>query len=302
MNRPELALGTAQLAQEYGVANEQGPPDVDRAMSFLRAAYEADVTLWDTAPVYGRSEQLIGRFTGRISRRPRIATKLPAPAEGDELPRGRKLARRVRLQAKRSLEALSVDEIDYYLVHDPGMVQSRGEDLAAALRALREEGLVDRVGASVYSPDEALAWLDLVPGSALQLPCNVFDRRFTEVLDSAATSDTFVFGRSVFLQGLIFLEPEAAEEVVRGGGELVSVLRAVAQQAGRSVVELVLCYVRDMVNVDAVVVGMETEEQLEENLRSYRSPSLSKSVRERLAAAFGEVPERVVDPRRWESV
>ena len=57
-----MTIGTVQLGMNYGIANNAGKPDEEKAFSILRAALEGGVTSLDTARGYGNSEEVIGRF------------------------------------------------------------------------------------------------------------------------------------------------------------------------------------------------------------------------------------------------
>lgn len=58
----DLTLGTVQLKQRYGIANKVGKPNEEEANNLLTYAFSNRVTTFDTAPGYGESEDLLGRF------------------------------------------------------------------------------------------------------------------------------------------------------------------------------------------------------------------------------------------------
>jgi aryl-alcohol dehydrogenase-like predicted oxidoreductase len=116
------------------------------------ASYEAGVTLFDTAEVYGdgESERIIGRLlAGDPERRSSLvlATKfMPFPW---------KVAVRSALRSSllASLERLGVEQVDLYQLHGPVSARSKAT-LADALAAVHDEGLVAAVGVSNYSIGE----------------------------------------------------------------------------------------------------------------------------------------------------
>src|SRR5690606_32583452 len=76
-----------------------------------------------------------------------------------------------------SLQRLGKDRLEGLLLHRPlQLLESQGEAIYEALLSLKTLGLVDKIGISVYSPDE----LDLLcPKYALdivQAPFNIIDR------------------------------------------------------------------------------------------------------------------------------
>ena len=60
-----LALGTAQLGFDYGVANRTGVPAARHAETILSRAYDHGIRILDTSRHYGESERVIGRFLRR---------------------------------------------------------------------------------------------------------------------------------------------------------------------------------------------------------------------------------------------
>ena len=55
-----LVLGTAQLGMAYGISNLVGKPSFDTARDIVAEAYDCGIREFDTAQVYGNSEQVLG--------------------------------------------------------------------------------------------------------------------------------------------------------------------------------------------------------------------------------------------------
>lgn len=64
---PALGLGTMGLSAYYGKID-----DDETRFKFLDRAYELGATFWDTADVYGDSEELIGKWFKRTGKRDEI--------------------------------------------------------------------------------------------------------------------------------------------------------------------------------------------------------------------------------------
>ena len=62
----EITLGTAQLGFNYGIANKTGKPSIIIANEILKSALKYGINTFDTSPVYGKSEQIIGSFLKKI--------------------------------------------------------------------------------------------------------------------------------------------------------------------------------------------------------------------------------------------
>ena len=154
MSISRLTLGTAQLGSRYGIANRLGQPKPDEVDAILRTAFDLEIRSLDTAAEYGESEAAIGRFLRREGRPDglRICGKLPLLESGLS---ARALDRAVADAASGSCQRLGAEKIDDYLVHSPANLREYGRTLVAALLRCREAGWVERIGVSVYGPEDA---------------------------------------------------------------------------------------------------------------------------------------------------
>lgn len=128
--------------------------DETRGIAVLHAAFDAGITFFDTADAYclddselGHNERLVARalstWSGDRSRIV-VATKggLTRP-NGDWVPDGR--ARHLRTACEASLRALGVARIQLYQLHAPDS-RTPFATSVRALAALKDEGLIERVG------------------------------------------------------------------------------------------------------------------------------------------------------------
>lgn len=75
---------------------------------------------------------------------------------------------------------------------------------------LQRQGLVGKVGVSVYAPEELALWLAQgYPLELVQLPANLLDQRFLRSgwLDRLQALGCEIHVRSLFLQGLLLMQP-----------------------------------------------------------------------------------------------
>lgn len=292
-------LGTAQLGMDYGIANQSGDPSLGRAHKILRRAVANGVSTFDTAPDYGESEAIIGRFLSGHPQSTSIITKLPSVQSQIEGKDDEQIERCVERNLRTSLRHLRREKVEYYLIHDEEDLKTLGDVLLRALFSRRAAGSIDRIGLSVYSPALAEAAVDRNGIAALQLPFNVFDRRFEKVARRAKEAEMTVFARSVFLQGLLFLSPDDAEAEVPGAGKPVQRLQHLARESRRSISELAFCFVRDYSNIDGLIVGVDNSEQLEQNVGLMSQPSLTKELQDELRSSFSDLPSALVNPVQW---
>src|SRR4029453_8941014 len=123
---------------------------------------------------------------------------------------------------------------------------------------------------SVQSPAEALEALHHPNVRHLQLPFNILDWRWGDVIAAIRSRPPVtIHARSVFLQGVLAANDASVWPRVDGvdAPALISWLDDCTKKFRRkNVADLCLAYVRGQDWNDGVVIGMETEEQLETNL------------------------------------
>ena len=154
-----------------------GGTDEKESILTIHRAFDAGLTLIDTAPVYGfgRSEEIVGKALKDLDRSKIVlATKVGLQWKDEKVHRN-STGERIRQEVEDSLRRLGVDVIDLYQVHWPDPLVAR-EETAEQMQRLVEEGKVRAVGVSNYSPEEMDAFGKAVRLSTAQPPYNLFER------------------------------------------------------------------------------------------------------------------------------
>ena len=102
-----------------------------------------------------------------------------------------------------SLKRLGVSKLYGLLLHNSQqLLSSQGEALYQALVAIQGQGRVEKIGVSVYGPDELDAIWPSYKFDLVQAPFNILDRRLviSGWLARLGRSGTEIHVRSVFLQ------------------------------------------------------------------------------------------------------
>lgn len=272
-----MTLGTVQLGMNYGIANKAGKPDEAKSFSILRSALEGGVTSLDTARGYGDSEQVIGRFLkqweGDI---PFITTKVPRVPE--EM--AGKLEQHVVESVETSLSNLGLSKVDAVMLHYAPDVATYGQPLAQAMEKLVKLGYADRVGVSLYNDTEVAEMLKYDAFTVTQVPMSIFDQRLIAcgAVDKLKEKDVTVFVRSVFLQGLFFLDPDKIEDplLLEHAAPKIRMLRGIAKAEGMNVAQLAIAFMRDCAGVTSLVLGADNPEQVRNSIACFDVPQLDK--------------------------
>ena len=299
----KLTLGTVQLGSAYGIANRSGKPDEDQSFRLLNRAIQGGITCFDTAGAYGDSESVLGRFFSQREKPLFISkTKITADARTKEIEIEREMYNNVQM----SLGRLQIEKIPIMMLHNPDILQIHGKTVTSCFDKLIKEGLVDKAGVSFGANiDEQFEQVwplvkeDLY--EVVQIPFNLLDDRLDRSggLQRLKASEKIVFARSIFLQGLIFLSPGSLPQHFSAASKSIYRLQRLAEGEGLSLAQLAVSYVRDRAEVDSVVIGAETEEQVISNLKLIEGPSLTDCARAQVTEAIGALPEHILNPALW---
>jgi aryl-alcohol dehydrogenase-like predicted oxidoreductase len=126
--------------------------DLEQTRAVVHAALDAGITLFDTADIYGESEDFLGEVLGSAREDIVLATKFGMDMHGllgpDWGARGSR--RYIRKAIESSLRRLRTDRIDLYQLHAPDPSTPIDETLAA-LHELVDEGKVRYIGCSNFA-------------------------------------------------------------------------------------------------------------------------------------------------------
>ena len=285
-----MTLGTVQLGMNYGIANQDGKPSEEKSFSILAAALEGGITSLDTARAYGDSEQVIGRFLKQWQgERPAIVTKV-RKLEGST---PKALEKFVTESVETSLENLGVSKVDAVMLHGAQDPVIHGKACADAVKALIDHGYTDKVGVSVYTAEDIEGMLPYDIFSVTQVPMSIFDQRLIAggSLAKLRQRDYTVFVRSVFLQGLFFLDPDTMTDpiLMEHAAPKIRLLRQIAGELGLTVEQLAVAFIRDCAGVTSLVLGADTPEQVKANIAAFDTPTLDEEVSRVLEKEFADV-------------
>jgi len=292
-----LVLGTAQLGMRYGCANRTGQPDFEDACKIVLTAWENGIEEYDTAQAYGDSEKILGQIFKKSGLAGRVKVTSKLNPQLDHLKRAE-----LEMALLQSLERLNLTRLYCLMLHRQDHLDLWNKGLRQICQQLRERGLVERVGISVYSPERALVALKTDGISVVQLPTSIFDRRFEKarVFDLAHTLNKEIYIRSVFLQGLLLMDYKQLPQGLRFAEPHLRELMDIAQFNKLPVRNLALGYVKHTKPNAKVVVGIETVAQLRENIMTWNR-GLPSEILQQLRVNFQTMDERMINPTLWET-
>ncbi len=249
----KITLGTVQFGINYGISNQHGVPSDTELKTIFDVAKQLGIKNLDTAKAYGNAEERIGEFSDNqfniISKFPKVDSEAA-----------------LHLALTETLTLLKIDSIYGYLAHNADVL-IENPSLWNALLDAKNKGKISKIGFSLYQPEqlEKLLELNCIP-DLVQLPYSILDRKFEAQLSILKELGTEIHVRSVFLQGLYFMNPNHLPEKLQPLQSNLTELHQLCDEHNVSVGEVALNYVIANANIDQLVIGIETAEQLQQNI------------------------------------
>ncbi|MGV8952322.1 MAG: aldo/keto reductase [Cypionkella sp.] len=254
----KLALGTVQFGLNYGVANKSGQVRPQEVSAILQTARAAGITMLDTAIAYGESEARLGS-AGVVDFR--VVSKLPG-LEGEP---------DIVALVQSSTARLGIAGLYGLLLHrSSDLAGARGDRVYSDLLELKQRGLVQKIGVSIYDPSELAPIMDRFELDIVQAPYNLLDRRLASSgwLTRLKSAGVEVHTRSAFLQGLLLMAPGERPAKFARWSTLLSQWDGWLADTGIPALDAALAVACGNSAIDQVIVGVDSASQLMDIVRA----------------------------------
>ncbi|MHB8820166.1 MAG: aldo/keto reductase [Pseudomonadaceae bacterium] len=308
---PKLVLGTAQLGFDYGIANTIGQPNWEISKAIIKSAISSGVVYLDTARGYGESEEVIGQalsqgWAGRVT----VITKLSALQDCPKEAPQEVANAFVNASFFQSCNSLRFQEINILMLHRASHLTDWSGAVWKRLLDLQAEGLIGELGVSAQNPEELEMALENSQITFIQIPFNILDWRWEklipEILKTKASRKLIIHSRSALLQGLLVSSDErhwhranvTKEDQAVVGKWLIEQVKGCARL---NVTDLCLSYVNSLPWIDGIVLGMETLDQLKENIDYFNRSLLSEEQIDSIKITRPKLGRDTLNPALWKT-
>jgi len=276
-----IGLGCMGMSEFYGSTDDA------QSLATLEAAYEAGVTLYDTADSYGagHNEELLGRFLRGKREHVTLATKFGLVRKaGSYERRVDNSPAYIREACEASLRRLSVEHIDLYYIHRLNLAETPLEVSMEALAQLVREGKIGGIGLSEVSPATLRRAAAVHPVAAVQSEYSLWTRDPEDGVLAACREVGAVFcaysplGRG-FLTGKVMpleegdfrkFSPRFAGDNLAANQRIVDIVREIAAAKGCTPAQLALAWLLAQGDDIVPIPGTKRIPYLLENLGALR--------------------------------
>jgi aryl-alcohol dehydrogenase-like predicted oxidoreductase len=281
----KLALGTVQFGLNYGINNELGKPSLKTVTDILKLASLNNIDTLDTANSYGDSENIIGLCSNFNFK---IVSKFSKIKNASEL----------ESQFAESIKNLRIQKLYAYISHNPNeLIQN--QKIWESLINLKSSGNVNKIGYSIYTKQEldSLLKFDIIP-DVIQIPFSLLDRKFESYLPELKSKNIEIHSRSVFLQGIYFMNFDKLPKKLEPLKPALSELKNICKNFDINMNQLALQYVNSNNFIDKILVGVDSTEQLQNNIDSINNNKITANILDsvnRVKTNFQEL----LNPTNW---
>lgn len=256
----KLILGTVQFGLKYGINNTIGKPNDNEVLSLLKIAYSSGIRVLDTAEAYGNAHKLIGNYHKKQDNSKfEIITKFPHDIKYNL----------IKSKVFEYLDLMNVNTLDVMMFHSFDSFKSNYNALKT-LNELKSDGLINNIGVSVYTNTqlESLLNEDLI--TVVQLPFNLLDNFSVRgnLINKLKEKGKVIHTRSAFLQGLFFKRHSDDIFIVQALKPHLKTLNQITKEQGCSMEELALSYCINQKNINNVIIGVDSINQLNANIKA----------------------------------
>lgn len=291
----KLGLGTVQFGLDYGISNKEGKTSLQEVEKILELAQNVKIKILDTAALYGESEIVLGK-TLPVNHQFNVVTKTPIYSKNiisnnDVLYLGETFYK--------SLERMKQDKIYGLLIHNADdLLALNGNYLFKKMHHLKEEGLVQKIGVSVYRGSQIEQVLEKYNIDIIQLPINVLDQRLIESghLKKLKERNIEIHARSIFLQGLLLMKSNDLDLYFEQIKDKLIKYHESIQKMNLTPLQAAIGFVMNIEEVDTVLCGVNNSSQLNEILSAL---STSFNNLNALLKDFAVNNENILDPSKW---
>lgn len=271
MNVSEVAFGGVEIGMPYGIGvkNKSDMLSEKDAVHLLHAAMDSGINFFDTARLYGTSENIMGKAFKDRRLEAIINTKCVHLRDTNgNLPNGKQLKKAIETSLKESLKALQTDYVDIFMVHNADIEILENESISRIFADLKKAGVARAIGVSTYLPEETQMVLETGMWDVIQLPFNLMDQRQKDFFDLALQNGIGLVVRSVLLKGLLSDKGTSLHPALINVENHIKSYQKLMKGPIRDLATLATKFVLSFEEVSSVLIGIDRMDYLRKSIET----------------------------------
>ncbi len=267
----EIAFGGVEIGIPYGIGIKSAADMLSEqeAIQLLHAAIDSGINFFDTARMYGNSEEIMGKAFRNRRDEVVLSTKCRHLRDGEgNLPTGSKLKEIIETSLYESLKALQTDYVEIFMLHQADIGILENEEIANTFSKLKKKGLFRAAGVSTYIPEETKKAIDTGVWDMVQLPFNLMDQRQEAFFAAAEEKGVGIVIRSVLLKGLLSNRGKGLHPALKEVENHIACYNKLLEGSTFDLSTLATKFALSFPEVSAILVGIDRKEYLDKSLEA----------------------------------
>lgn len=289
MKNKNIILGTAQFGLDYGISNYKGEVSIEEIEKILNLAKSEEIKYIDTAVVYGNSETKLGLIGIKEFK---VITKIPKIENNKK----KNIKQHILSLLEQSIKRLKISKIYCLLIHDTKSIIDHNQcDVIEALEDLRDMGIIENYGFSIYDEYELEFILKRYNPNIIQVPANIFDQRFLSVklLDRINKKGIILYARSIFLQGLLLMNDIERPKFFEEWKSIFLQWDLFLTKNNLTKFQGAIYFINQCNNIQNVIIGIESEIHLKKIIKEIDKKTNINFPK------FDIINKDIINPRVW---
>lgn len=280
----KFTLGTANFQSKYGITNTGRfhPNELNKILNILKKNRIRGI---DTAISYKNVDKLLSRFKLKNFK---IYSKIPkykGKPEGFS-----KWCTKIIINHRKKLKIKKFEGIFFH--HPEDLLSNSGKQLYKSFVKFKKEKYIKKIGISTYDYLLTKKIQKKFKMDIVQIPCNLFDRRFLNLKKEKLFRNVEIHARSIFLQGLLITNNK---NILKKFNNKKIFKRFDSWCKKNNLTKLQCCinFILSQKNIDKIILGIRNSNELKEILKNLKN--FSKNYPKNIYSNN----LKIIDPRKW---
>jgi aryl-alcohol dehydrogenase-like predicted oxidoreductase len=283
----QIALGTAQFNNKYGILNKG---IYEHSIKEVLENISDKISIVDTAPSYSNAEIMIGKY---LKKKKKIITKIN-PFKFVSIKKNIDFFKK---DFENSLKNMNIENIYGILFHNPKNILSKNiNSFIKVLDDLKNKNIIERIGYSEYNLENIDKYQKIYNFNLVQIPINIFNTNLNQLeklINLKKKYNLEIHARSIFLQGLGLCPANKIKKKFSKLKKKLEIVNNFSKNNGISNYDFLLSSIYNIKQIDACLIGISSREHYD-NLLNFK-PKKNICINDN----FYIKDKKITDPRYW---